>query len=187
MKRAYNCRGEDHEELTTDPCRAEHTSSGPRALAFVLLFVVMIGSVILALQGSFLLTLFAAIAGYTACVMVYGFARNRGGNPPYLFRCPVVISQYPRLLKRHLVFLILLICCVILALKTKPRPTERIATPHRDDTFYVLVAIPIAVLALTEVMTNRRVLERAHNDHFGEPPVENDPRNSDRISRFGDN
>ena len=148
----------------------------------------MFGSAILALlSDSFIPILLASMLGYTACVMVYGFARNRGGNPSYLFTCPVVASQYPRLLKRHAVFLAVLIAFVTIALRFKPHPSEWMATSHRGDTFpfYFVVAIPIAALALTEIMTNRGVLERAHNDRFGEPPVPDGPGRSDTISLFG--
>ena len=106
----------------------------------------MFGSAILALLSySFISILLATVMGYTACAMLYGFARNKGANPPYLFTCPVVVGQYSRLLKRHAVFLAALMTIVTIALRFKPHPSEWMTTSHRGDTFpfYFAVAIPI--------------------------------------------
>ena len=164
----------DCDPLAEDPCRAEDTSSAPRAFAFVALFVIMFGSAVFVfLSTSTFDILFAGAIGYTACVMIYGFARNKSGIPPYLFTCPVVTNQYPRLLRRHAAFLTLLLACLIVALRIKPHPSEWMKESRQSDTipFYFFIALPIAALALVEIMTNRAVLERAHNDRFGEPPT----------------
>jgi len=72
--------------LTKDPCRAESTFSGPRFLAFLLLFVVMLGGggiLLIALSdASFGIQLGSSVS-YTAAVMLYGFAKNRNGIQPY--------------------------------------------------------------------------------------------------------
>jgi len=168
----------DLNELTDDPCHAHRTPTEGRSLAFVLLFVAMFGGFVFAMFSSSIYeTPLTSALGYTAGVMTYGFSKNKGDNPPYLFTCPVVVSQYPRLLKRHAVFLAILIAFVAIALRIKPHLSEGMARSRRSDTFFFVVAIPVAALALTEILTNRGVLERAHRDHFGEPPAQNNPKN----------
>ena len=161
----------DYDGLTEDPCSAQSTYSHSRAVAFVLLFIAMFGFAFFAIQSESLVgTLVGSVMGYTAAVMIYGFARNRNGIQPFLFTCPVVVSQYPRLLKRHAVFLALVIVFLSSVVKNKPHQSEpRPTSSGRDiSPSFFLVFIPLAALALTEIFTNRGVLERAHNDHFGE-------------------
>jgi hypothetical protein len=176
------------DELTEDSCRAEDTASEDRTLAFVLMFVTMFGCGILVMfTDSLYWILPASVVGYTACVMIYSFARNRNGIPRYLFTCPVVVSQYPRLLKRHAVFLAMLIVLALIVAKYKPHHSESRLASHGSDAspFFFVVAIPIAALALTEIMTNRAVLERAHNERFGEPPAEGESERNGTLSLFG--
>jgi hypothetical protein len=176
------------DELTEDPCRAEDTASGPRTLAFVLMFVAMFGcGIFVMLTDSFYWILLASVVGYTACVMLYGFARNKSGVQSFLFTCPVVVSQYPRLLKRHAAFLAILIVFATIVVKNKPHPSDSRLTSRRSDPspFFFVVAIPIAALALTEIMTNRGVLERAHNERFGELGPENERGKDGPLSLFG--
>lgn len=173
----------DDEELTTDPCRAESTYSGPRFLGFVLMFVAMGGCAIFAIFAeSVYLTLLAAVVGYTAAVMLYGFARNKNGIQAFLFTCPVVVSQYPRLLKRHAAFLVVLVVIVTITVKNKPNHLESqpISRGNAESPFFLFVGLPIAALALTEILTNRGVLERAHSDRFGDPPGADDFK-SDKV------
>jgi hypothetical protein len=166
----------DYDKLTEDPCRAQSTYSPSRAAAFVLLFIGMFGFAFFAIQSESLTgTLVGSVMGYTAAVMLYGFSRNKNGIQPiqpFLFTCPVVVSQYPRLLKRHAVFLALVIVFLSSVVKNKPHQSEpRPTSSGRDiSPSFFLVFIPLAALALTEIFTNRGVLERAHNDRFGEPP-----------------
>ena len=178
----------EYDEHASDPCRTEDSASDDRVLAFVLLFGTMVGSVILAMStNSYFLILLASALGYTACVIVYGFARNRNGIQRYLFTCPVVVSQYPNLLRRHAVFLAMLIAVVIIALRVNPRPYEWFSAPPGSGSIplYPIVGITIAILALVEIFMNRGVLERAHNDRFGEPPEPDEPGRDTPISLFG--
>jgi hypothetical protein len=163
----------DYNKLTEDPCRAQSTYSPSRFAAFVLLFIAMFGFELFAsLSESLVGTVVGSVIGYTAFVMLYGFSRNQNGIQPFLFTCPVVVSQYPRLLKRHVVFLALVIVFVTSVVKNKPHHSEPQPTSSVDDLSpsFFLVGIPLGALALTEIFTNRRVLERAHKDRFGEPP-----------------
>lgn len=179
-----------NEQSATDPCSVAKTFSAERFSAFLLLFVVGFG---VACVLFFLLsdtsygTQLATAIGYTAAVIIYGFARNRGGIPPYLFTCPVVVSQYPRLLTRHAGFLAVVILLETIALRIKPHLSSWWFTSSgRNWTpFFTAVALPVCALAITEVMTNRGVLKRAHQAVFGEPPAEDAPRRDNKQSIFG--
>jgi predicted ribosomally synthesized peptide with SipW-like signal peptide len=173
----------DYDKSAEDPCRAEVTASSERALAFVLLFVIMFGGGTLAFfSDSSYVTVSGVVLAYTASVMIYGFARNRGNNPPYLFTCPVVMSQYSCLLKRHAGFLGLLITFVTIAARFVPHPDGWAS--RSSETPLLFIVIPIGVLAITEIMTNRGVLERAHRDRFGEPSAANDSDKDGTLSIF---
>lgn len=180
------------DELTDDPCRAANTFSAERFSAFVLLFLIAlgVGGILFFLLGDTSYgTQLATVVSYTAAVMIYGFARNRGGIQAYLFTCPVVVRQYPRLFKRHAGFLAVLITFETIALEVKPHLSAWWFTSSgRNWTpFYTAVAVPVMALAITEVMTNRKVLKRAHMDRFGEPPVKDGPVKDAPQSIFGRN
>ena len=182
----------EYDELTEDPCRAESTFSGPRFLAFALLFVVMLGggSILLFTLGDtpYGIQLASAVS-YSAAVMLYGFARNRNGIVPYLFTCPIVVAQYPRLLKRHAGFLALLIAFETIALRIKPHLPEwwNTSSGRNMPPFVIALALLCGALVITEILTNRGLLERAHNDRFGEPSTPDDPKNDGTLTLFGQN
>ncbi len=179
-----------HEQSTNDPCRAANTFSWKRFSAFAVLFVVMlgIGGILFFFlhETPYGIQLATAIS-YTAAVMLYGFARNRGGIQAYLFSYPVVVSQYPRLLKRHAGFLAVVILFETIALRVAPHLSAWwFASTGNDWTpFFTAVALPVGALAVTEIMTNRGVLKRAHQAVFGEPPAEDTPGQEDKQSIFG--
>lgn len=179
----------EYDELTEDPCRAESTFSGPRFLAFALLFAVMIGGggiLLFALSDTSYGIQLGSAVSYTAAVMLYGFAKNRNGIQPYLFTCPVVVSQYPRLLKRHVGFLASLITFETIALRIKPYlPSWWITSSGRNDSPWVIaVALPCLILGIVEIIANRGILERTHQDRFGNPPAKDDPETDGTLSIF---
>ncbi|MFP5237872.1 MAG: hypothetical protein ACLGSD_18405 [Acidobacteriota bacterium] len=159
-------------EFSSDPCRAGSTFSVPRFLAFALLFIAMLG-----VGGVLLIWLSDTPYGiqlgsgvsYTAAVILYGFAKNRNGIQPYLFTCPVVVSQYPRLLKRHAAFLAMVVGFETASLQIKPHlsPWWLTANGRNDPPFAVALAIGCGIFAIVEIVTNRSVLERAHAELFG--------------------
>jgi len=162
-------------QSSPDPCRAKNTFSAERFIAFTLLFVVAFGGggTLFVMQGNTPYGIqLASVVAYTACVMIYGFAKNRGDNPPYLFTCPVVVSQYPHLLKRHAVFLTALVTLETVAFRIKPHlSTWWFTSSGRNMTpFFVAVIVPCGALAVAEIKTNRGVLERAHRQRLGEKP-----------------
>jgi len=163
----------DYGEQNEDPCRGGGGTSAERTFAFVLLFIVFFGCGGLAMiSDSYVVRVLAAALAYTACVMIYGFARNKNGVPRYLFTCPVVVSQYPRLAKRHAAFLVAETAFLAIALRYLPLPP--VGASRAEDGNDLLAAIPLGVLALVEIFMNRGVLERAHNDRFGEPSEPDD-------------
>jgi hypothetical protein len=182
----------DVERLTVDPCHAKDTFSPERFSAFLLLFVVGLG------VGSILFFLLsdtpygiqlASAVLYSAAVIIYGFARNRNGIQPFLVACPVVVGQYPRLVKRHLGFLAVMIAFETVALRIKPHLSSwwLTASGRNPPPFYIAVALPVGALAIVEIMTNRGVLERAHTERFGEPPAKDDSGQNGTRGLFGRN
>jgi len=179
-----------NDEWTADPCSAESTFSGPRFLAFAFLFTAMLagGSILFFLLGDTAYgNQLASVVSYTSAVLLYGFAKNRNGIRPYLFTCPVVMSQYLRLLNRHAVFLTVLVAFETFAFRIKPHLSAWWLTSSGRDTppFVFAVAVPCMILAIAETITNRALLERAHVDRFGERPEENVPEQDGTLSLFG--
>jgi hypothetical protein len=173
----------DNDEQNEDPCRGDGGTSDKRTFAFVLLFVVFFGCGGLAMiSDSYVVRMLAAALAYTACVMIYGFARNKNGVPRYLFTCPVVVSQYARLAKRHSVFLVAETAFLAIALRYFPLPP--VGASRAEDGNDLLVAIPLGLLALVEIFMNRGVLERAHNDRFGETSSAGDSERDGTLSLF---
>jgi hypothetical protein len=173
----------DHGEQNGDPCRGGGGTSDERTFAFVLLFIVFFGcGGIAMISDSYFVRMLAAALAYTACVMIYGFARNKNGVPRYLFTCPVVVSQYPRLAKRHAVFLVVETAFLAIALRYFPLPP--VGASRAEDGNDLLVAIPLGVLALVEIFMNRGVLERAHNERFGERSAPDDPKADRSLNIF---
>ena len=95
-----------------------------------------------------------------------------------------MVSQYPRLFKRHAGYLSSLLVFQTIALKAKPHlPEWWITSSGRDETPFVdVLAVVCVVLAIIETVTNRAVLERAHVDSFGEPSENEGPGNQKPLS-----
>ena len=179
-----------NEEWTADPCSAESTFSGPRFLAFAFLFTAMLagGSILFFLLGDTAYgNQLASVVSYTSAVLLYGFAKNRSGIRPYLFTCPVVVSQYPRLLNRHAVFLTVMVAVETVAFRIKPHLSAwwLTASGRNMPPFVVAVVVPCMVMAIAEIVTNRALLERAHVDRFGDRPEQNASEQDATLSLFG--
>lgn len=106
----------------------------------------------------------ASMVGYTAAVILYTFSANRG-LPRYLFTCPVVHQQFYRLTVRHFGFLVAVFIVETLALKLRSRipPSWLVASGKNMPPFVTALFVLVGVLLLTEVMTNRSLLKRAHD------------------------
>lgn len=151
---------------TDDPCLTQPTSLLRVAVFALLLLAVPCTAILLFLleDRPYGIQL-CSIAGYTAAVALYTFSRNRNGNQPFQLYCPVVRSQIPTLVRRHLGFLAALFIVETVALRFRPNLPAQWITPTSKDTspFAIILGIFCAVLAIVETLTNRSLLERAHD------------------------
>lgn len=113
-----------------------------------------------------------SLLAYTTGVTLYTFGNNRAARP-YLFDCPIVRHQLPRLLRRHVGFLAALFILQTTALHLRPRlPVYWITSNARNESpFENTVFLLCMALGLVEVFTNRSLLERAHLEFT--PPSSN--------------
>lgn len=109
---------------------------------------------------------FASTIGYSAAAILYTFSSNRG-LPRYLFSCLVVREQLYRLALRHFAFLIALFAIETTALELRPRMPAWWLVAHGRDMppFTLVLFILCGSLLLTQVLTNRSALKRAHLEH----------------------
>jgi hypothetical protein len=157
----------------SDPCR-DLSLSNPRFIVLTTIFLCLI-------VGSLPLFLLlasrpwglqaASIITYTLFEVFFTFARTGGGIsgpdvPPFKFRCPAVEPQIPRLLWRHVGFLLALFAVQTAMLAVRPHlpswwntQDKKGATPF-DGAFFLLCFS----LAWTQVRTNRSLLDRAHRE-----------------------
>ena len=157
----------------SDPCR-DVSLSNPRFIVLTTIFLCMIvGSVplflLLARRPWGLQA--ASIITYTLFEVFFTFARTGGGIsgpnvPPFKFTCPAVEPQIPRLLWRHLGFLLALFVVQTAMLAGSPHlpawwnmQDGKGSTPF-DGAFFLLCL----GLAWTQVRTNRSLLDRAHRE-----------------------
>jgi hypothetical protein len=105
---------------------------------------------------------------YTLFVVFFTFATtgSRGGGnvPGYKFTCPAVIPQIPRLLWRHLIYLVALFILETTALATHPyfpdwwnMQDKKGSTPFEIALLFIGMGLTIA-----EIFTNKSLLNRAH-------------------------
>jgi hypothetical protein len=158
-----------------DACSAPPSFSQPRFVLFTLVFLIMIGSVLFALWVDLPYGIqLASLVGYTGAVILYTFSANwRGNLQRYLFRCPFVRPQLPRLALRHIGFLAVLFVLQTGAFRLRPRlsPSWFVATGWKGTTrFELTLQILCAALALTEIKVNRSLLSRAHLEYT--PPTD---------------
>lgn len=155
-----------------DPCR-DGTFSGAR---FALMTTIFLGWIV----GSFALFMVladkpyglqeASIVAYTLFELFFTFARTgtRGGHdlPPYKFTCPAVEGQIPRLLWRHLGFLVALFALqtAMLAVRTHLPDWWNMQDRNGDTPLFAVVFFLCFGLAWAEVRSNRALLERAHRE-----------------------
>jgi hypothetical protein len=158
------------EPSVLDPCSASSTFSIERFVFFTLVFLTMVpGSLVLfILLGDRPYGIqFASMVAYTAAVVLYTFARNRGLQR-YLFDCPFVRRVLPRLALRHVVFLIALFVLETLALQLRPHLPAfwLVASSGRRSMppFTMMLFILCGCLALAQIISNRAILDRAHRE-----------------------
>jgi hypothetical protein len=96
----------------------------------------------------------ASLIPYTCAIVLYTFAANRG-LPRYLFGCPLVRRQMPRLAIRHLGFLV-----VLFVLQTEVIHFRS----HLPGSWPLgtTIAVICAIVGFSQIMSNRSLLNRAH-------------------------
>jgi hypothetical protein len=153
----------------TDECQSNQGASGERFAIFFAAFVTaFIGGTILFiwLGGRPFGIQIASVVPYSAAVLLYTFSANRNNNPPYMFRCPVVRQQLPRLARRHFAFVLGLLALQTIVLSSRPLlPPSWFKSEGTDmPPMYFALLLLSAALMLTEVLTNRSLLDRAHSE-----------------------
>jgi hypothetical protein len=109
---------------------------------------------------------FASVVSYTAATILYTFSANRGMQR-FLFNCPYVRSQFRRLTLRHVGFIVALLILETAGLEIMPHLSSwwfAESGPRGMTPFYIAMAAVCGTLCLAEVITNRSILERAHDD-----------------------
>lgn len=154
----------------SDPCRGNTFSLGRFVLLSTLFLFLTLGSVPL-----FLLLTHrpygvqeASVVVYTVFVLFFTFASTgttTGKNiPPYMFTCPAVKPQVSRLLWRHPGFLVALFGLQTLALEVRPNLPDWWNTDRKGTPFELALALVCFGLGYAQVLTNRRLLDRAHRE-----------------------
>jgi hypothetical protein len=107
-----------------------------------------------------------SLIAYTALVVLLTFSAQRG-QQRYLFTCPVVRSQLPRLLKRHFSYSVSLFVIDTLAFDFRSRfPAWWLTANGRNiPPFYIGLFIVFMALGMTQSITSRSLLQRAHLEH----------------------
>ena len=156
----------------SDPCRVVSSSFGRVAFLSALFLGMTVGGLPLFLfltKRPYGLQAASAIV-YTMFAVFFTFARTGSGPsgrkdvPPYRFTCPAVQPQLSRLLRRHLGFLIALFTLETLALAVRPNLPEWWSTNAKGPPFEIALVFLCFGLAWTQVVTNRRLLDRAHRE-----------------------
>jgi hypothetical protein len=153
-------------DLAPDPCSQPYPLWSSRAAVLTLCFLTMIfGSIAVysRLENVSLKLQAATVVGETAAAILYTFSKNRG-NPPYLYSCPIVQSQFPTLIRRHLLFLLGIVILETVDLRIQPYvSTWWLTSTRKDETpINVVLAILVGIVAIVEILTNRSLLARAH-------------------------
>jgi hypothetical protein len=157
---------ESKSEIWQDPCLTQVLSMS-RLAVLVALFLTMCSSCVLLilLEDRPYGIQFSTLVGYTAAVAFYTFSHNRNGNQSFLLSCPVVRGQLARLIRRHLGFIAAIFIAQTTALRLRPSlPAAWIAPRSKDASpFAILLGLLCLVLAIVQTLTNRSLLDRAHN------------------------
>lgn len=108
-----------------------------------------------------------AMVFYTSAIVLYTFSANRG-LPRYLFNCPIVRAQLPRLVVRHAVFLAVLMGVLTVTLHLRQHlPSSWLVVSNgrkSDSPFTVALFVFSGLLAFIQLITNRSLLDRAHRE-----------------------
>jgi hypothetical protein len=151
----------------SDPCRGTSFSLGRFGLMATLFLCLLPGSVplfLLLIERPYGLQEASAIV-YTIFAVFFTFGASRGLRP-YMFTCPAIRTQVPRLLRRHIGFLVALLALQTAALAVRPNLSDWWTTESgRGRTpFDIAFLFLCAGLGFAQVWTNRSLLGRAHRE-----------------------
>jgi hypothetical protein len=108
--------------------------------------------------------LLGSVVPYTAFVILGTFSALRGQRP-YFFECPVVRGSLLRLTLRHGGFLLAVMVIESVAFFVK---TDLLAAGGNGSPSSEVLSIPLLIIAMVEIWTNRSLLERVHQQAFPE-------------------
>jgi hypothetical protein len=154
----------------SDPCRGAPFSFARFALLATLFLSWTIGSAplfLLLMKRPYGIQVASAII-YTIFVVFFTLAstgtKTGKDTPRYMFTCPAVQTQVPRLLWRHLGFLVALFALQSLALAVRPNLPDWWNTDKKGTPFEIALALLCLGLAFTQIFANRRLLDRSHRE-----------------------
>jgi len=160
----------------SDPCR--HGSSGPRLLLMSAIFLGMtVGGPLLVvpLRGISHGLQVGSLIDYTLFVLFFTFATTgtRSGRnvPGYKFTCPAVEPQIPRLLWRHLICLLtaFVLESAALAIHSHLPDWWNVQDRRGSTPFEIALLFLGMALAMTQIKTNKSLLNRAHREFSAAP------------------
>jgi hypothetical protein len=148
----------------SDPCRQLSKSLSRSLLMSTLFLSASFGSIALFLliPGPYSIQE-ASVITYTLAVTFGTFAAT-GKAQKYLFTCPAVRPELPKLLLRHLAFLVLLVIFLSAALASGPALPAFWNTPDRKGAtvFQLTVGLLCYALGVYEIWSNRSILAQSH-------------------------
>jgi hypothetical protein len=150
-------------------CRDHKPSTLDRPALFVPLVLIMFGSLFLlfALTDLPFGVQIGSLVPYTAFVVLATFSAQRG-QQPYFFECSIVRQSIPQLVRRHGGFLVAVIVLETISFRlARYLPTSwLIAKGKSGSLFAITVCVLILCLAFVQVLSNRSLLERAHQRQY---------------------
>jgi hypothetical protein len=154
-------------DVITDPCRETGQFSSDRFFQFLPAILIMApGSVIVFIffkTWPFDIQIASSIA-YTATAFFYTFSGN--GLSQSSLDCPIVQHHLDSLKMRHCGFLLALIFIETIGFKIRPHLPDSwlVGTGKNMSPFILTLSIACGSLLLTQVITNRAMLDRAHGE-----------------------
>lgn len=146
-------------------CRDHKSSTLDRPALFLPLVLIMFASsfFLFALANRPYGVQIGSLIPYTTLVVLATFSAQRG-QQPYFFECSIVRQTIPRLIGRHVGFLVAMVALETTALRlVRYLPASwLIATGKNGSPFATTLCVLCLGLAFVQILTNRALLERAH-------------------------
>lgn len=164
-----------HGDTLVPPCPLKtlfRAYAGTTNVPSLIVPAIFLPLIIIMFASSFLLFPLASLPGgiqfgslipYTAFVVLATFSAQRG-QQPYFFECSIVRQTMPRLIRRHIGFLLAIVVMETFALQlTRFMPPSWLITKEGVETpFRIAVTVLCFCLAAAEVFISRSLLAQAH-------------------------